>query len=89
MYNLCLSPSVADTSPSPCLQIRMVFGPRGSGSISTMYGAGYGSFYNQAKIVKKTLIPIFVLLLYDFLSLKNCITNVASKSKMKKKLEKK
>ncbi len=30
-----------------------VFGHPGSGSISTRYG----SFYNQAKIVRKTLIP--------------------------------
>jgi hypothetical protein len=33
-----------------------VFGPHGSGSISTRYGSGSGSFYNQTKIVRKTLI---------------------------------
>ncbi len=32
-----------------------VFGPPGSGSISQRYGSG--SFYDQAKIVRKTLIP--------------------------------
>ncbi len=43
--------SVADPDP-------YVFGPPGSvsGSSSTSYGF-YGSFYNQAKIVRKTLIP--------------------------------
>jgi hypothetical protein len=30
-------------------------GPPGSGSISQRYGSG--SFYNQTKIVRKTLIP--------------------------------
>jgi hypothetical protein len=36
-----------------------VFGPPGSGSISQRYryGSGSGSFYHQAKIVRKTLIP--------------------------------
>ncbi len=32
-----------------------VFGPPESGSISQRYGSG--SFYHQAKIVRKTLIP--------------------------------
>jgi len=32
-----------------------VFGPSGSGSISQRYGSG--SFYHQAKLVRKTLIP--------------------------------
>ncbi len=36
-------------------------GPPGSGSISQRYGSvsgfGSGSFYQQAKIVRKTLIP--------------------------------
>ncbi len=58
-----------------------MFGPpgSGSGSISKRYGSGSGSFYNQAKTVRKTLIPTSCLLLYDFLSLKNDV-NVASKS---------
>jgi hypothetical protein len=43
-----------------------VCGPPGSGSISTMYGSGSGSFYNQAKIIRKTLIPTVLRLLYDF-----------------------
>jgi hypothetical protein len=33
-----------------------VFGPPGSGSLSTRYGSGYESFYHQAKIVRKILI---------------------------------
>ncbi len=43
--------SVADQDP----QDPYVFGLPGSGSISTRYG--FGSFYNQAKRVRKTLIP--------------------------------
>jgi hypothetical protein len=34
-----------------------VFGPSRSGSGSTRYGSGSESFYHQAKIVRKTLIP--------------------------------
>ncbi len=48
-----------------------VFGPPGSGfgtTISQKYGSG--SFYRQAKIVRKTLIPTVLCLLYDFLSQK-------------------
>jgi hypothetical protein len=45
--------SVADPNPSD----PYVFGPPGSGSISQKYGSGSGSFYHQAKIVRKTLIP--------------------------------
>ncbi len=52
--------SVADPEP-------YVFGPLGSESISTRYG----SFYHQAKIVRKTivrktLIPTILWFLYDF-----------------------
>ncbi len=56
-----------------------VFGPHGSGSISQRYGSGSGSFYQQAKIVRKTLIPTVFWLRLDFLSLKNDV-NVPSKS---------
>jgi hypothetical protein len=42
-----------------------------SESISQRYGSGSGSFYNQAKIVRKTLIPTVLWLLYYFLSLTN------------------
>jgi hypothetical protein len=45
--------SVADPDPSD----PYVFGPPGSGSISQMYGSESGSFYHQAKIVIKPLIP--------------------------------
>ncbi len=36
-----------------------VFGPSGAGagSASQRYGSGSGSFYHQAKLVRKTLIP--------------------------------
>ncbi len=34
-----------------------VFGPPGSGSFSQRFGSGSRSFYHQAKIVRKTLIP--------------------------------
>ncbi len=47
--------SVEDPDPQdPC-----VLGHPGSGPgyISNMYGSGSGSFDNQAKIVRKTLIP--------------------------------
>ncbi len=61
------------------LRIRIrtyVFGPPGS-----------GSFYHQAKIVRKTLIrPTVLLLLFDFLSLKNYV-NVPVKSNKKKTLK--
>jgi hypothetical protein len=53
--------SVADTDPD-------VSGSPGSGSISTMYGPGSGSSYHEAKIERKTMIPIVLWLLYDFLS---------------------
>ncbi len=59
--------SVADLNP----QDPYVFGPQGSGS-----GTCSGSFYNQAKIVRKPLIPTVLWLLYDFLSLKNDINEV-------------
>jgi hypothetical protein len=60
-YRSCLSglqsSSVADPDPPD----PHVFGPpgSGSGSISQRYGpvSGSGSFYHQAKKVRKTLIP--------------------------------
>jgi hypothetical protein len=42
--------SVVDPDPP-------VFGPPGSGSTSQRHGSGSGSFYQYAKIVRKTLIP--------------------------------
>jgi hypothetical protein len=71
---IALRNSVADPDP-------YVFGPpgSGSGSISQRHGSGSGSFYHQAKkVVRKTLIPTVLLLLFDF-SLKNYV-NVPSKS---------
>ncbi len=57
------------TDPDP-----YVFRPPGSelGSVSQMYGSRSGSFYHQAKIVRKTLILTVLWFPYDFLSLKNC-----------------
>jgi hypothetical protein len=66
------------TDPDP-----NVFGPPGSGSGSISQRHGSGSFYHQAKIGRKTLIPTVLLLLFDFLSLKNDV-NVHLKSNMKK-----
>jgi hypothetical protein len=38
-----------------------VFGPPGFESVSASYESGSGSFYHQAKIVRKTFIPpVFV-----------------------------
>ncbi len=61
--------SVADPDPNPDPH---VFGPPGSGSGSTSqrYGSGScsgsGSFYNHAKIVRKTLIPTILWLFLNF-----------------------
>jgi hypothetical protein len=41
----------------------------GTGSVSQRYGSG--SFFHQAIIVRKFLIPTVLRLLFDFLSLKN------------------
>jgi hypothetical protein len=75
--------SVEDPDPSH----PHVFGPprSGSESISQRHGSGSGSgsFYNQAKIVRKTLIPTVLLLLFEFLSLKNDLT-VSSKGNKQK-----
>ncbi len=57
--------SVGDPDPSD----PYVFGPPGSGSFRQRYGSG--SFYHPAKIVRNTLIPTVLRLLFDFLSLKN------------------
>ncbi len=54
--------------------------------VSTRYGSGSGSFYHQAKMVRKTFIPPVLGLLYDFLSLKNDVNVLASKVINKKKL---
>jgi hypothetical protein len=53
---LFLPTSVPDTDP-PDPPDPNVFGPPGSGSISQTLRYGSGSFYHQAKIVRKTLIP--------------------------------
>ncbi len=66
--------SVADPDPNPDPPDPHVFGHPGSGSGSTSqrYGSGSGScsgsgsFYHHAKIVRKTLIPTFLLLFLTF-----------------------
>jgi hypothetical protein len=63
-----------------------LFGPPGSRSVSARYGSGSGSFYCQAKKVRKTLIPTVLRLLDDFFYLKNDL-NVASKSNKQKNFE--
>ncbi len=56
------------------LRIRSLIHTPRSGSISTTYGSesgsrfSSGSFYHQAKTVRKTLIPTVLWLLYDFSS---------------------
>jgi hypothetical protein len=57
-----LENSVADPDPRD----PYVFGPRGSRSGTFGTRNGSGSIYNQAKIVRKTLIPTVLRLLYDF-----------------------
>ncbi len=83
IFFFILADSVSDPDaypdPNP-----YVFGPHGSGFISHRYGigsgSGSGSFYHQAKIVRKTLMPTVLGLLYDFLSLKIYV-NIPSKRK--------
>ncbi len=80
--------SVADPDPNLDPSDPYVFGPPGSGSgfgsIIQGYESRSGSFYHQAKIVRKTLTPGTALwLLFDFLSLKNDV-NVPSKSNKQK-----
>jgi hypothetical protein len=71
--------SVADPDPpDPC-----VFRPPGSGFGTSSLWYGSGSFCHQAKIVRKTLIPNTLGLLFDFLSLKTDV-NIPSKSNKKK-----
>ncbi len=68
LYNIT---SVADPDP-------YVLGPSGSGSSSQRYGSG--SFYHQAIIIIKTLIPTVCDLFMPFYLWKLCARNVASKS---------
>jgi hypothetical protein len=77
LLTFCVIISVADPDLNPDLY---VFGPPGSvsGSIGQRHGSGSGSFYRQAKIVRKALISTVLILLFDFLSLKNDINVVWS-----------
>jgi hypothetical protein len=69
----------------PCEVLRMILG-----LVSTKNGSGSGSFYHQAKIVRKTLIPTGTVLwlLYDLLCFKHDV-NVASRSNKQKTWRKK
>ncbi len=84
------NPDPPDANPDP--SDPHVSGPSGSGSGSTSqrYGSGYGSrsgsFYHQAKIVRKTLIPTVLWLLLDIF---NNYVNVPSKSNKQKTFIKK
>ena len=60
IFKLLSSVPDPDPNPDPDLPDPHVFGPLGS-----------GSFYHQAKIVRKTLILTVLWLLLDFLSFKN------------------
>jgi hypothetical protein len=81
MVSISEARSVQNNGIQYCGSGSVCFGPPGSGSIGTRYESG--SFYHHAKIVRKTLIPTVVCLLYELLSLKNDV-NVASKSNSKK-----
>ncbi len=72
--------SVADPDPNPDPPDPYVFGPPGSGSISTSQRYGSGSFYHHAKIEENNLDSYYFVTLFDFLSLKNDV-NVASISR--------
>ncbi len=75
--------SVADPNPNPDPSDPYVFGPPGSGSSSQRHSSCSGSFFHQAKKIRKTLIPTVVLLLFGFLSSRKDV-NVPSKSNEQK-----
>jgi hypothetical protein len=85
--DLLLVSSVADPNPDPVQSDPYVFRPPGSGSGSISQRFGSGSFYHQAIIVRKTMIPTVLLILLDFLSLKNDV-NVPSISGKQKNFKK-
>ncbi len=70
-------------SPSQVLMVCAIYKTLLENSVADLYTnqdpsdpyvlepSGSGSFYHKAKIVRKTLIPTVLLLLFDFLSLKN------------------
>ncbi len=56
VVNVILKSSVADPNPDPPDPPNPhVLAPPGSGSISQRYGSGSGSFYYQAKVIRKNL----------------------------------
>jgi hypothetical protein len=84
-----LHTSVADLDPNPDPDPSdpYVFAPPGSGSISQMYGSGSGSLYYQAKMVRKTLIPIvcdFFLTFYLLKIMKMYLHKVISRKTFEK-----
>jgi hypothetical protein len=66
------------------IRIRMLLCLLDPDPLVQRHGSGSGSFYHQAKKIRKTLIPTVLLILFDFLSLKNYV-NVHSKSNKQKK----
>ncbi len=78
-----LKTSVPDPNPDPTDPY--VFWPPGSGSGSTSQRYGPGSFYHDAKIVRKTLIPTLVdvtsfgLFIFREHSWKQCKKNIFSR----------
>ncbi len=75
------NPDQSDPNPDPSDPNGFLPPRSGSGSINQRHGSGSGSFFHQAKIVRKTLIPTVLLLLFDFLFLKNDVS-LPSKSNM-------
>jgi hypothetical protein len=63
---MCVSSGKEKTAFCACVaepKDPYVFGPPGAGSVSQSYGSGSGSFYHQAKIARKTLIPTVTVLI--------------------------
>jgi hypothetical protein len=79
----CTSVADPDPNPDPDPLDPRVFGSPGSGSesISQRYGSGSGSFYHEAKLVRKTLISTVLGL--DFLPSENDV-KVPLKSNIQK-----
>jgi hypothetical protein len=69
----CLKATLWEDSPHVAKQLEKIgkeqcCGSGSAGSSSARYGSGSGSFYNQAKIVRKPLISTVLCFLYDFFS---------------------
>ncbi len=67
----------------PVLRIRIFLSLLDPDPDPLVRGSGSGSFYHQVKIIRKTLIPTVLWLLFEFFSLKS-VVNVPSKSNKQK-----